>query len=383
MTSNGQDPRDDCRGRMAGGVCHHFNGLLSVMIDNLEGVLSDVPTGTESKERLSEALCAARAAGGVSGMLLSYLGQAKEKQGPQDLSEVIRRSLPVVRAAMPPGTNLESDLPSPGPTVNVSVEQIHQVLKNLVANAWEAAGPDRSLISIAVREVSREEIPTTNRFPKAWRPTKERYAVLAVRDRAGGIDPRYVEHVFDPFFSSKEYGRGLGLSVALGAGRAHDGVIAVTSRPGDGTTMELYLPVCDQPRPTSAEHRVSTTPRVGDAAVLLVDDEAVLRAAGSRLLSRLGFQVLTASDGIEALEVWDEHGDRIVCVICDLTMPRMGGWDTLTALRERRRGLPVVLTTGFDETRALARDHPEQPQVFMSKPWSCAGLRAAIETALR
>jgi len=377
-----QAEKVDSLGRMAGAISHHFNNLLGVMIGNLELVLSELPSGAEPDERLSDALSAARSAAHVSRMLLGYLGQAHEEQGPQDLSDVIRQSLPILRAGMPPGMELESDLPSPGSTVNMSLGQIRQVLQNLVTNAWEAGGPDRGTIRVAAREVPRDEVPATDRFPQGWSPTNERYAVLSVTDRGSGIDRRYVEQIFDPFFSGKEYGRGLGLSVVLGAVKAHDGVIAVTSHTGGGTTMEVYLPVSDHAGPVEAERPAPASTRAMEGVVLLVDDEAMLRAVGSRMLSRLGFNVLTAGNGIEALEVFDEHADRITCVICDLTMPKMNGWDTLAALRERRAGLPVVLTSGFDETHAMAGDHAERPQVFMSKPWSRDGLQSAIERAI-
>ena len=377
-----QAEKADSLARMAGAISHHFNNLLGVMISNLELVLSDLPAGVEPDERLGDALSAAQSAAQISRMLLEYLGQAGEEYGPKDLSEIIRRALPILRAAMPSGIQLDGNLPSPGPTVDVSVGQIRQVFRNLVTNAWEAYEEEQGTIRVAVGEVSGDEVPTMNRFPQGWTPEKERYAVLSVRDWGSGIDGQLVEQIFDPFFSGKEFGRGLGLSVALGAVKAHDGGIAVTHLPGGGTTMEVYLPVSDDPGGEEAKRPPPATTKTMKGVVLLVDDEVMLRAVGSKMLSRLGFDVLTAGDGIEALEVFDEHIDRIDCVICDLTMPRMGGWDTLAALRQRRPELPVVLTSGFDETHAMAADHPERPQVFMGKPWSRAGLQAAIENAM-
>lgn len=377
-----QAEKADSLGRMAGAISHHFNTLLGVVMGNLELVLSELPSGAKPDDRLVDALSAARSAAQVSMTLLGYLGQDHAEQGPKDFSELIRQSLPILRAAMPAGIELEIDLPSPGPTVQASVGQIRQVLENLVTNAWEAAGPDNGPIRVGVREVRPDEIPKSDRFPQGWSPTKERYAVLSITDRGRGIARRHVERIFDPFFSGKEYGRGLGLSVALGAVKAHDGAIAVTHLPSGGTTMEVYLPVSDGAETVEMERPTPATTRAKGAVVLLVDDEAMLRAVGSKMLSHLGFDVLTAADGIEALEVFDEHLDRIACVICDLTMPRMNGWETLSALRERRPELPVVLTSGFDETHAMASDRREHPQVFMGKPWTRDGLRSAIERAI-
>ncbi len=377
-----QAEKAESLGRMAGSISHHFNNLLTVVIGNLELARSERPTPAEPDDALADALAAARSAAKLSTTLLGYLGQTRKEQGPQDLSDIVRQSLPMLRAAMPVGTELDSDLPSSGLTVRANVEQISHVLQNLVTNAWEAALPGRGLIRIFVREVHRNEVPTTECFPPGWSPRQERYAVVSVTDRGPGIDQRTVEQIFDPFFSDKQYGRGLGLSVALGSVKAHDGAICVVHPPEGGTTMEVYLPLSDQEAPTAVLPPVARAPRTQRGLVLLVDDEGMLRSVGARMISRLGYEVVTAGDGIEALEVFDEHADRIACVVCDLTMPGMNGWATLEALRQRCPGLPVVLTSGFDETHARAGDHAEQPQVFMSKPWSQAGFKSSIERAI-
>jgi two-component system, cell cycle sensor histidine kinase and response regulator CckA len=377
-----QAEKAESLGRMAGAISHHFNNLVAVMIGNLELVRSDRSPGTVPDERLDDALAAAHSAAQVSGMLLSYVGQAPGERGLHDFSEIIGHGLAVLRAAIPKGIELESTLPMPGPTVRVSLGQIQQVFQNLVTNAWEAAAPGPGTVRVGLREVTRDEVPTTRCFPQDWTPGSERYAVLSIADSGSGIDETRAERIFDPFFSGKEFGRGLGLSVALGAVKAHDGAIAVIRPPGGGTVMEVYLPAQDPSASTPADRPPLASPPVQQALVLLVDDEAMLRSLGARMLTRLGFEVLTAGDGVEALEVFEANADRIDCVICDLTMPRMNGWETLAALRQRRPELPVVLTSGFDEFHAMSGVQAERPQVFMRKPWSGDALRSAIEEAM-
>jgi two-component system, cell cycle sensor histidine kinase and response regulator CckA len=376
-----QAEKAESLGRMAGAIAHHFNNLLGVTMGNLELKLDELPSSEPTDEVLTDALSAARSAAEVSRMLLTYLGQDQGRSTPQRLSDICSVSLPILRAALPPGVQLESDLQSPGPTVEVSDSAIPEVLRNLVTNAWEASDPERTVIRVAVRSVAAADIPESGRFPKGWTPRFERYALLAVTDEGSGIDLEKLESVFDPFFSSKAFGRGLGLSVTLGTVKAHDGAIVVRSVRGRGTTVEVYLPASNQEGPESSSRPATSTWSM-EGTVLVVDDEPLIRTLAARMLERLGFDVLTAEDGVAALEVFDDHADEIVCVVCDLTMPRMNGWETLTALRERRPGIPIVLASGYDRAQAMAGDHREHPQAFLSKPWNVARLRAALETAL-
>ncbi|MDT8341395.1 MAG: response regulator [Longimicrobiales bacterium] len=368
-------------GRMAGAIAHHFNNLLGVTTGNLELRLNELPSGESTDEGLTDALSAARSAADMSRMLLTYLGQERGRRSPRSLCEICRITLPVLRAAAPRGTQLETDLPTPGPTVDVSDLAIPEVLRNLVANAWEASESGRTAIRIAVRTVAAADIPASARFPKGWSPGSERYALLAVTDEGSGIEGKAIESIFDPFFSSKSFGRGLGLSVTLGTVQAHDGAIVVRSAPERGTTFEIYLPALDRPAPDRAAPDAAI-PRSMVGTVLAVDDDPMIRSLTTRMLERLGFDVLTAADGVVALEVFDAHAEEIVCVVCDLTMPRMDGWETLAALRERRPGLPVVLASGYDRTYAMSGGGGERPQAFLSKPWDLAQFRDAIETAL-
>jgi two-component system cell cycle sensor histidine kinase/response regulator CckA len=369
-------------GRMAGAIAHHFNNHLAAVMGNLELAIGDLPQGAGSDERLTDALHAAREAAEVSKLMLTYLGQAQARHELLDLSEICRRSVRLLQAAIPIDRALETDLPSPGPGISANANEIQQILTNLVTNAWEAGGDAKGAVHLTVKTVSPADIPAWRRFPLDWRPRENAYACLEVVDRGSGIAGEDIEKIFDPFFSSKFTGRGLGLPVVLGIARAHGGAVTVTTEEGRGSTFRVFLPVLaqgilDQP------HQAVKFPEIdGGGTVLLVDDERMLRKLGQSALTSLGFAVLLAKDGVEALEVFRQHKDEVRCVVCDVTMPRMDGWETLAALRKLAPGLPVVLASGYDQAQVMAGNHAELPEAFLSKPYHLQDLGDAIRRAL-
>jgi CheY-like chemotaxis protein len=367
---------------MAGAIAHHFNNHLTAVMGNLELAIGDLPPGAGPAGKLTDALQAAHEAAEVSKLMLTYLGQTQARHEPLDLSEVCRRSLPMLRAAMPKGMVLDADLPSPGPAIGADANQIQQVLTNLVTNAWEAGGDGRSAVHLTVKTVPPADISAWRRFPIDWWPRDNAYACLEVVDAGSGIADKDIEKLFDPFFSSKFTGRGLGLSVVLGIVRAHEGAVTVESEPGRGSAFRVFLPVSAEAVLSRPDQPAKSPEIDGGGTVLLVEDEQMLRKLGETVLASLGFAVLLAKDGVEAVEVFRRHKDEVRCVLCDLTMPRMNGWATLAALRKLAPGLPVILASGYDEARVMAGDHPELPQAFLSKPYQLQGLRDAIGRAL-
>jgi PAS domain S-box-containing protein len=369
-------------GRMAGAIAHHFNNHLAAVMGNLELAIGDLPHGAETDERLTDALHAAREAAEVSKLMLTYLGQAQARPEPLDLSEICRRSVRLLQAAMQIDRALETDLPSLGPGISANANEIQQILTNLVTNAWEASSDVKGLVHLKVTTVSPADIPAWHRYPLDWRPRDGDYACLEVVDRGSGIAEEDIEKIFDPFFSSKFTGRGLGLPVVLGIARAHGGAVTVKSEPGRGSTFRVFLPVSNA-EVASQPVEAPRSPEVAwGGTVLLVEDEPMVRKLGQSALTSLGFAVLLAGDGVEAMEVFRQHKDEVRCVVCDVTMPRMDGWETLGALRKLAPGLPVVLASGYDRAQIMAGNHPELPAAFLSKPYRLHELRDAIRCAL-
>ncbi|MCX7044383.1 MAG: PAS domain-containing protein [Candidatus Sumerlaeota bacterium] len=240
---NWQLQKAESLGRMAGAIAHHFNNQLQSVMGYLELAMGKVPPNEDSLEMLAEAMQAAQRAAEVSGSMLTYLGLTFVKHELLNLSETCRRGLPMLRAFMPKDVDLEADLLSPGPAVSANASQIQQALTNLVTNAWEAIGEERGAIHVTIKTVAPADIPTSHRFPLGWKAQNSAYACLEVVDAGCGIADKDIEKIFDPFFSTKFTGRGMGLPVVLGIAKAHDGAVTVASEPGRGSAFRVFLPV--------------------------------------------------------------------------------------------------------------------------------------------
>lgn len=378
-----QHQKAESLSRMAGAIAHHYNNLLATVMGNLELALDDLPGESTVRENLSEAMKAVLRAVEVSSLMLTYLGQTPSKHEPFNISEACHRSLPLLRTTMHDTVDIQADLASPGPTILANAHQFHQILINLLTNAWEALPEGKGSIRLTVKVVGSAAIPSAHRVPPDWHPVDTHYACLEVADNGIGIDKKDVDKLFDPFFSRKFTGRGLGLPVVLGILRAHGGAITVESETGSGSVFRVFFPLT----PETDTHRTDTPYRVlkykAGGTVLLVEDENSLRRVAQVVLERLGFSVLEACDGIEAIEIFQRHKSVIRFVICDLTMPRLDGWGTLTALRTIAPHIPVILASGYDEAHVMTGDHPEQPQAFLHKPYQLQGLREVIGMALK
>jgi PAS domain S-box-containing protein len=240
---NRQLQKAESLARMAGAIAHLFNNQLGVVIGNLDLAMMELSQGTLPHANITSAMKASQQAAEVSGQMLTYLGQAFDKRESLDLSDACRRSLPMVRAVMPKDMVLKTDLPSHGPAIHTNANYIHQILTNLITNAWEAVGEGGGSIHLGVKTVYPADIPTAHRFPIVWQPDENAYACLEVTDAGCGIADKDIEKIFDPFFSEKFTGRGMGLAVVMGIVRAHGGVVTVESEPGRGSIFRAYFPV--------------------------------------------------------------------------------------------------------------------------------------------
>lgn len=369
-------------GRMAGAIAHHFNNKLFVVMANLEFALNNPPQDDTTINALTAALQAADQAAEVSRLMLTYLGQATGTREPLDLSETCRRSLPLIQPSISKNVVLETDLLSPGPTITANSNQIQVILTNLISNSREAVDDDQGTIQVTVKAVSPSYIPILYRFPINWQPEDTSYACLEVRDNGCGIAPKDIEEVFDPFFSRKFTGRGMGLPVVLGLVQAHSGVVTVESAPGQGSVFCVFFPISAVEVPFQPD-KAAKIPEIKEfGTVLLVDDDETVLAITRTMLTMLGFEVLDARDGIEAVEMFQQHKNQIRFVLTDFAMPRMNGFETLTALRQIAPGIPVILASGYSEEQVMDDTHPERPQAFLAKPYGLLALKDAIYRTL-
>jgi PAS domain S-box-containing protein len=369
-------------GRMAGAIAHHFNNILTVVMGNLDLAMSETAKESIAYGCLGSARKAADRAAELSGSMLTYLGQTLGTHEPLDWSELCRASLHKLRAGIPKQLDLQVDFPAVGPVVKASAHQLRQVLKNLLTNAWEALESGQGTVRLTISIHSPADIPVKNRFPLDWQPQDCRYGCLEITDTGSGIDKDDIDKIFDPFFTQKFLGRGLGLPIVLGIVRAHYGVVTVTSTIGSGSEVRVYLPIFAGELSLPPSQPIKVPEIVESGTVLVVDDEPLLLQLAYAVLSNHGFTVLTAKNGHEALEVFRQHRESISCVLCDLVMPGIDGWETLTALRKLAPDIPVILSSGFDQDEVMAGDHAELPQYFLGKPYDLTDLLEAIKEAL-
>ncbi len=380
---NRQLQKTESLDRMAGAIAHRFNNQLQVVMGYLEMVIGNMSPDDSRSVKLITALQATQKASDVSGLLLAYIGQKVTKFELLDLSDICRKSLPNLQTRKPKNVTMEVDFPSPGPVISADEKQIQQLLSNLVVNACEAIGEMAGSVRVIVRMVSASDIPSARRFPVGWRPREQQYACLEVTDSGCGIQEKDVEKIFDPFFSTKFTGRGLGLSVVLGIVRAHDLVVTAESRIDIGSVFKVFFPLLVQTEATRRNDQVDKTPKiVREGTVLLVEDDESVRKMTEIALVDMGFKVIDAKNGIEAVEIFRHRKDEISCLLCDLTMPHMGGWETISALRAIRNDLPAILASGYDEASVMAGEHHELPDFFLTKPYNINKLGDTIGLAI-
>ncbi len=378
--------------RMAGAIAHHFNNKLGAVLGNLELAIEDIPIDAPAHPRLASAMMAATSAAEISGQMLTYLGQTARSHTPHKLSDIVHASQPLLRTIAPKGIELTLTPTTSNPTVRADMNQIQQILTNLATNAFEAVGTHQGRVTISIREVAAVDVPVENRFPINWKPTAPSYALLEVADTGGGISTTDFPILFDPFYSSRFTGRGLGLAAVLGIVRAHDGAVAVESVLGVGSIFRVLFPTCEQSSHTVSVAALTPTALTEPSAVtelqtiktvLFVEDEPSVREMAETMLHRMGYRVFSAGDGEAAMEIFKQHVAEIDVVLCDLSMPKINGIETMTAIRNIRPDIPVILASGHIESHAMdaAQEHP--PEAFLHKPYRRTDLKAALEQVLR
>jgi PAS domain S-box-containing protein len=376
-------------GVLAGGVAHDFNNILMTVMGNVELALEDPIVESFTRESLEEALKAARRAADLTRQMLAYSGKGKFLSQRLDMNELIRENAPMIRVPLAGRCSLALNLADSLPPILADPEQIRQVLMNLAANAAEAIGEDAGTVTLQtdLAELDAKTLAAGAADPP---PPPGSYVRLSVIDNGGGMDAETRQRLFDPFFSTKFLGRGLGMSAVQGIVRGHDGSLFVESVPGRGTTVAAAFPAMEIPGDTASEAeagerspaRAASSAETESRVVLVVDDDEAVRRLGEAMVARLGYQTRSARDGIDALETFREHGHEIVAVLLDWRMPRLDGPRTAEALRELAPDLPILLSSGFSREEAGRRLGPADVSGFIQKPYRMSALRDAFQRLL-
>jgi len=379
---NRQIQKTESLERMAGAIAHLFNNQLCVVMGNLEMTLNDMVDDTVARQNLVNAMRAARRSSEISGLLLTYLGQSNGKLEPLDLSVTCRHYLAKLQATMPGGIVIEAEFPSPGPVVYANANQIQQILMHLITNGWEAIGKHAGRVTVATRSLPASDIPKAHFSHTDWQGSTVGYGLLEVTDTGCGMTEKEIGKIFDPFFSTKFTGRGLGLAAVTGLVKAWGGTIGVQSEIGRGSTFQIFLPLVADAVPREIEMWPEPLKFETGDAVMLVEDEDMVRTTVEAMLKHLGFTVFATADGNEAIALFRKHQKTIQCLVIDLSMPGMDGWETLAALRRIQPEIPAILSSGYDELQAMSGDYAEIPQAFLHKPYEIDDLRKVLGKVL-
>lgn len=369
-------------GLLAGGIAHDFNNLLTGILGNTSMAMNLLPAGSEVAGLLEEVRHAGDRAAELTRQLLAYSGKGRFVIERMDLSRMVRDMDNLIRVTVPRVARVSMELAAGLPPVEADPVQLQQVVMNLVSNAAEAVGVRPGVIGIRTgwREIETAPPPAAARAGELRPGT---YVYVEVSDTGAGMQPETVERIFDPFFTTKFTGRGLGLAAAAGIARSHGGAIQVESAVGRGSTFRLFLPAAARigAAPPQPEHPAAAAAGEG-GTVLVIDDEEVVRRTAENGLRRYGYEVLTAGDGAEGVELFRARAAEISAVLLDMTMPVMSGEEALALIKQIRPDVPVVASSGYSETEAARRFAPALLAGFVQKPYTAAALAGSIRAAL-
>lgn len=366
-------------GTLAGGIAHDFNNILGIIL-TYTTVLDKLATNPAKFNGGVEAITKAVQRGAsLVRQLLTFARQTDIKLGPVNVNDIIQELMKMLRATFPRTIEITSTLHKDIPMVTADASQVHQIILNLCVNARDAM-PEGGSMSLETDVV--EQADLRSKFPEA---SEARYVHVCVSDSGTGMSTETMARIFDPFFTTKEAGKGtgLGLAVVYGVTKGHGGFIGVRSELGKGTAFDVYLPV----RASSKAEPVEMGKGLDEAAggtetILIVEDEDQLLSVLQSILESKGYTVLTAVDGIEALEVYRTHRDMIDLVVTDMGLPKMGGWPAALKMKQRNDKLRVIFASGFLEPGMKVAMEREGFHHFIQKPYSLAEMLKIVRAAL-
>ncbi len=364
-------------GTLAGGVAHDFNNILGIILGNAELALDDIPEWNAAYRNLEEIKIAGLRAKDVVRQLLNFSRQMEQKRRPTDITPIINESVKLLRASIPTTIAIKTDIENRPMIVVADPAQMHQVIINLCSNAAHAMETKGGVLEVGLKVVEPDE--TDSEYLKIRTGS---YARLTVKDNGMGIPPKIRERIFEPYFTTKEIGKGtgLGLAVVHNIVQSHDGAISVFSEVDRGTRIEVLFPVVEAEVPLTTE--ILEKLPLGSERVMVVDDEESLALMERHILERLGYQVVAETDPVKALDLFRSAPHRFDLIITDMTMPGLTGAGLAREALSIRHDIPIILCTGFSET--INSDSAQKMGIrkYIEKPLEKRQLALAVREVL-
>lgn len=382
-----QSQKLDSLGVMAGGVAHDFNNLLTSILGNTELTLMDTESGSQAAEQLRDVIHSARQAASLAKQMLAYSGRGKFVVQRINMGDLIQEMMPMLRTTAG-GTDVIHYESSPTACcIHGDDSQMKQVVMNLVINAVEACREFRDTpdvqIQISQKHCSESELSGLV-LDSILRDGN--YVCLRVEDNGCGINQETLTRIFDPFFSTKFTGRGLGLASVLGIVRGHKGGLRVTSSTGQGTLFELFFPIDSGLMKTTVEKKFDPDkmilPPKGSGLLIIADDKPRVLSVAGRMLKRMGYDVLKAENGKQAVDLFRENQEDVCCVLLDLSMPVMSGASAFNAIRKMNEAMPVIISSGYSESELNDRFEGNDNLFLLQKPYRADKLGQLLQDIL-
>jgi PAS domain S-box-containing protein len=369
-------------GLMAGGIAHDFNNFLLAIMGNADLLDQDLNTDMDGQALLDEIRLAASRAADMCNQLLAYAGKGHCHVRSVDLSSITREMVRMLQIGIPRKITLRLDLDQNMPCIEADASQLQQVIMNLVVNASESIGRAEGTISLSTGE----HLCDVAEFDHCLCSETfggPRHLYIEVVDSGTGMDKETMQRICDPFYSSKLHSRGLGLASVLGIVRAHHGALCIKSSPGEGTCVRACLPLVESQSEPMVVPPAAEVETSAQGLILVVDDEEFLRVLCGRMLRRLGYEVVMAASGQEALDVYSERSGEIVCVILDLIMPGMDGVEVHEKLTAMDPEALVVMTSGYHLAEIAARFEGRGMAGFIQKPYRFTNLAEIVGSVIQ
>jgi two-component system, cell cycle sensor histidine kinase and response regulator CckA len=379
-----QSQKMESLGVLAGGVAHDFNNLLVGIMGNASLAIDMLPESSPIVPLLDDVVLASQKAADLTRQMLAYAGKGRFVSEPTDLSSLVQDIAGLVSTSISKKVSLCLNLEPNLPLIEADPTQVQQLIMNLLINGAEAIGDRQGVVTVTTGLRSIEPGAATLHFG-AESLEAGPYVFLEVIDNGCGMDHATKSKIFEPFFTTKFTGRGLGLAAAMGIVRGHKGALKVDSRPGEGSTFEILFPALSSGtlrRQPSSRETVARRAHQGRGHILVVDDEEVVRRAAMNALERYGYTVLLSENGQRAVDIFTGLSDQIALVLLDLTMPVMGGEEAFHRLRAIRPDVEIILTSGYDQSQALAGFAGQEVSAFMQKPYTGDELAEAVRSIL-
>lgn len=356
---------------LAGGVAHDFNNLLVGVMANADHLARKLDANPENQQICLDIVQSAQNAADLCQQLLAYAGKAPRHEEPINVTQLVENSAQLLRVALGHHAALVIQ-GTPGlPAVSADPAHLRQVLLSLIANASDALTGDAGTITVSTGIEVLQAIDFS-RMLHQHTATPGSYVYLEVADTGSGISEEALSRIFDPFYSTKRHGSGLGLAAVLGIVHAHKGLLAVHSTPKQGTCFRIYLPpTAQEAAPVVAEstQEIANVRPAPGTLVLVVDDEEIVRNAAQRILEHSGYEVLTAVDGQEGVEIFEARHADLSAVLLDLTMPRMNGETACARMREIAPNVPIILSSGYSENESSSPAIFREVAAYIRKPY--------------